>query len=67
MYYQVAKYIAAMNAVLRNEAEVIIFTGGIVYNDEAVDGIKRYSSWLKKPYAIYPGGYEMEALATGAF
>jgi len=38
-----------------------------VYNDEAVDGIKRYSSWLKKPYAIYPGGYEMEALATGAF
>jgi len=47
MYYQVAKYIAAMNAVLRNEAEVIILTGGIVYNDEAVDGIKRYSSWLK--------------------
>jgi len=67
MYYQVAKYIAAMNAVLRNEAEVIILTGGIVYNDEAVDGIKRYSSWLKKPYAIYPGGYEMEALAIGAF
>lgn len=67
MYYQVSKYIAAMNAVLRNEAEVIILTGGIVYNDEAVDGIKRYSSWLQKPYAVYPGGYEMEALATGAF
>jgi len=47
MYYQVAKYIAAMNAVLRNEAEVIIFTGGIVYNDEAVDGIKRTAVGLK--------------------
>ena len=67
MYYQVSKHIAAMNAVLHNEAEVIILTGGIVYNDEAVDGIKRYSSWLQKPYAVYPGGYEMEALATGAF
>jgi len=67
MYYQVSKYIAAMNAVLHNEAEVIILTGGIVYNEEAVDGIKRYSSWLQKPYAVYPGGYEMEALATGAF
>jgi butyrate kinase len=67
MYYQVSKYIAAMNAVLKGKAEVIILTGGIVYNQEAVDGIKSYTSWMGKPYVLYPGGYEMEALALGAW
>ncbi|WP_026291302.1 butyrate kinase [Coprothermobacter platensis] len=67
MYYQVGKYIVAMNAVLKGSAEVIILTGGIMHNPEAIDGIKRYTSWMKKPYAVYPGGYEMEALALGAW
>ncbi|NPV88695.1 butyrate kinase [Coprothermobacteraceae bacterium] len=67
MYYQVGKYAAQMNSVLKGSAEVIIITGGIAHNNDAIEGIKRWTAWMNVPYAVYPGSFEMEALAMGAW
>lgn len=66
MLYQVSKDIAAMATVLEGKVEVIIVTGGLAYNDYVINMFKEYTGWIA-PLKVYPGGFEMEALAEGAW
>ncbi len=65
MCYQISKEIAAMATVLKGNVEAIILTGGIAYNGELVDEVKRRVEWIA-PIVVYPGEKELEALAFAA-
>jgi butyrate kinase len=63
--YQIAKEIGAMATVLEGNVETIIITGGLAYNEEVIDGIKNRVKFIA-PIVVYPGEFEMEALAYAA-
>jgi butyrate kinase len=63
--YQIAKHIAAMSAVMCGKVQLVVLTGGIA-NDEGLCAQLKERIGFLAPIAIYPGEYEMEALAGGA-
>ena len=63
--YQVSKEIGAMATVLKGQLEAIIITGGLAYNEEVIDQIKRRTKFIA-PVVAYPGEFEMEALDYAA-
>jgi len=65
MCYQIAKEIGAMATVLKGNVEAIILTGGISFNNEVVDEVKKRVDWIA-PVIVYPGEKELEALAFAA-
>ncbi|MDD4080083.1 MAG: butyrate kinase [Eubacteriales bacterium] len=65
MIYQTAKAIGAQAAVLEGKVDAILITGGIAYNDEIVEKIRRMCGFIA-PIVVYPGENEMESLARGA-
>ncbi|MTK11480.1 MAG: butyrate kinase [Clostridiaceae bacterium] len=64
MAYQVAKEIGAGAAVLKGEVDAIILTGGIAFDELFVGWIKEYVDFIGK-VIVYPGEFEMLALAQG--
>ncbi len=62
---QVAKWIGAMTAVLGGSPDAIVLSGGMVNSARLVHEIRQYVGLLA-PLRIYPGEFEMEALAAGA-
>ncbi|KAF2956366.1 butyrate kinase [Marinitoga sp. 38H-ov] len=65
MAYQIAKEIGGMAAILKGKVDAIIITGGMARNKEFVDVIKQRVSKIAL-IMLYPGSFEMEALAEGA-
>lgn len=65
MVYQIAKEIGAMSAVLHGHVDGILLTGGISTDERFVSRLKEYISFLA-PVFVYPGEFEMEAMAAGA-
>lgn len=66
MAYQIAKWIGKMAAVLKNEVDAIILTGGLAYDERyIVKWIKEYVGFIAK-VLVYPGGDEEKALALAA-
>lgn len=65
MCYQSAKGIGSMAAALRFHVDGVIITGSIARSELAVNTIRGYIDALA-PVAVYPGEFEMEALAGGA-
>lgn len=63
--YQIAKDIAAMAAVMKGNVDAVILTGGIAYS-EMMTGMIRERVEFIAPVKLYPGEYEMDALAAGA-
>ncbi len=63
--YQIAKDIAAMASVLKGQVDAIILTGGIAYSKMMTEMIKERVSFLAD-VVVYPGEFEMDALAAGA-
>lgn len=66
MAVQIAKEIGSRAAILKGEAEQIIFTGGLAYSKYLIDLIRPYVSFIA-PITVYPGEEEMSALAEGAY
>ena len=66
MAVQIAKEIGSRAAILKGDAEQIIFTGGLAYSKYLIDLIRPYVSFIA-PITIYPGEEEMSALAEGAY
>lgn len=64
MIYQLAKDIAAMSMVVYNRVDRIILTGGAAHSKCLVDRLTKYAETIA-PVMVYPGSYEMEALAAG--
>ena len=63
--YQIAKSIGAYATVLCGNVDAIIFTGGLSNSERFVSPIANMVKYIA-PISIYPGEYEMEALAFGA-
>lgn len=64
MAYQVAKEIGSCAAVLEGKVDGIILTGGIAYGKNFVKWITDRINFISKVF-IYPGEYELIALAQG--
>jgi butyrate kinase len=60
--YQLAKEIGAMSTVVEGKVDAIIITGGIAYNKDLMEIVKRKVQFIA-PVSIYPGEDEMGALA----
>lgn len=63
--YQVAKNIGAYAAVLCGDIDAILLTGGIARDEQMVSQLKKRVGFIA-PIAVYPGEFELEALASGA-
>ena len=66
MMYQVCKEIGAMAAVLNGRVDAILLTGGMAHSDYVQEYITKAVSFIA-PVIAYPGEFEMQALALGAY
>lgn len=66
MIYQIEKCIGSMAAVLYGKVKAILLGGGMVHNKELVKHIGDSCGFIAPVFA-YPGEFEMEAMASGAF
>jgi butyrate kinase len=64
--YNIAKEIGQCYVALECDCEAIIFTGGMAYSKLLMEYIKKYAGKLA-PFVMYPGEFENEALAFGAY
>ena len=64
MAYQIAKSIAAMAAVVDGKIDGLVLTGGLARSALLTGAIRQRVGFLG-PILIYPGEFEMEALAQG--
>ncbi len=66
MAYQTAKEIGAMATVLDGRFDGVVLTGGLAHSDLFCGWVERRVAFLG-PLFRFPGEFEMEALAAGAF
>lgn len=64
MLYQTAKCIGAMAAALDGEVDAVVLTGGLLRDEYAASTLTRKTKFIA-PVILYPGEFEMEALANG--
>lgn len=64
MAYQISKEIGAGATVLKGKVDAIVLTGGIAHDDGFIDWIKESVEFIA-PVKVYPGEFEMAALAQG--
>ena len=64
MIYQIAKYVGSMAVALNGKVDGILFTGGMSKSKRLVEQLTNYVSWIA-PIHVYPGEFEMQALASG--
>ena len=65
MAYQIAKEIGACAAVLGGQVDAIVLTGGLAASAMLQGWLKERVSFIG-PIHVFPGEFEMEALAAGA-
>ena len=65
MIHQVGKYIGAYATVLHGDVDRIILTGGLANDKKIVEKISEMVKYIA-PIEVYPGEFELEALASGA-
>lgn len=63
--YQIAKDIGSCAAVLSGDVDAILLTGGLAYSEYFDNIIKQMTGFIA-PIHVYPGEFEMDALAAGA-
>jgi len=63
--YQISKYIGAKATVLKGKFEGIIITGGWARSKLLIEKLRERVGFLGE-FFIFPGQFEMEALAMGA-
>lgn len=66
MAYQIAKTIGSLSVVDNGKIDAIILTGGMSYSKMLTDWVKEKVSFIA-PVVLYPGEFEMKALAQGAY
>ncbi len=62
--YQIGKAVGAYATVLHGAVEAVVLTGGIARDNDLVAKIKEMIRYIA-PVMVYPGEFEMEALASG--
>ncbi len=63
--YQIAKDIGSCAATMSGDVQAILLTGGLCYAQPFVEKITSMVKFIA-PVHVYPGEFEMEALAQGA-
>ncbi len=66
MAYQVAKAVGSLATVVRGKLDGILLTGGIAFSKMLTGWITEAVEWIAPVY-LYPGEFEMLALAQGAY
>ena len=66
MAYQISKSVGENAIALKGQVDAIILTGGLARSKFLVEKIEEYAGFLAPVY-LYPGEYEMIALAKGAY
>lgn len=64
MAYQIAKSIGTLSTVLEGKVDSIVISGGFARSNRMMNWIEERVSFIA-PVAIYPGEFELEALASG--
>lgn len=64
MAYQIAKEIGAGAAVLNGRVNALVFTGGMAHDEDLINLLSERVSFIAD-ILVYPGSFEMEALAAG--
>lgn len=62
----IAKYIAALSAVVCGKVDAIILTGGVAYSESLVSLVKERVDFIA-PVEVYPGENELESLAENGY
>lgn len=65
MAYQIAKEIGAMAAVLSGNVQAVVLTGGLARSRLLVEWIRERVAFVA-PVLVFPGEFEMQAMAEGA-
>ena len=65
MAYQLAKDMGAMHSVLSGKTEAVVLTGGMANSKKLVERIAHYAGYIA-PFVLFPGEFEMEAMAKNA-
>ncbi len=63
--YQVSKCIGSYAVVTNGEVDAILITGGVAHNNYVVERITEMVKFIA-PVKVYPGEFEMEAMALAA-
>ena len=66
MAVQVAKSIGQLATDLKGEVDAVVLTGGLAYSRLFTEWIRERTEFIA-PVLLYPGEFEMEALAHGAW
>jgi len=66
MVYQTAKEIGAMATVLSGRLDGVVLTGGLAFSDKFCSMLEERVAFLGQVFR-FPGEFEMEALAAGAY
>ncbi|HEX3043325.1 MAG TPA: butyrate kinase, partial [Bacillota bacterium] len=64
MLYRISFWICGFAARLKGKVDGIILTGGMAHDSYVVDTIRERVGFLA-PFLVFPGEFEMEALAAG--
>jgi butyrate kinase len=66
MLYQTCKEVGSLAPVVKGRVGPILLTGGVAYSEYVTKYIDEHVNYLAKVVS-YPGEYEMQALALGAY
>ena len=64
MIYQIAKEIGGLHATFSGKTSALILTGGLANSKYLIKELKNMLSFIQ-PHIVYPGSFELEALASG--
>ncbi len=63
MIYQIVKEIGGLHATFASKTSALIITGGLANSNYLIEKLNEYLSFIQ-PHIVYPGSFELEALAS---
>jgi butyrate kinase len=64
MVYQIIKEVGSLHATFSGKTSALILTGGLANSNYLIEQLNKYLNFIQ-PHIIYPGSFELEALASG--
>lgn len=64
MVYQITKEIGGLHATFSGKTSALILTGGLANSIYLIEQLNKYLNFIQ-PHLVYPGSFELEALANG--
>ncbi len=64
MVYQIVKEIGGLHAAFVGKTSALILTGGLANSNYLIEKLNEYLKFIQ-PHVVYPGSFELEALASG--